>query len=517
MSLLAALGFSTAGTRTDSPETDPIRPAQPGQGRCQMLWRSTAWLLGAILLMSGCGGDSDNSADDDAQSAPPASVPASTTTSVPASTTTSAPANPTTTTTPANTTTTPPASSTTTTTNTTPTNTTTTTTAGLPTNTTTSTPELHEEAPLLFDLVVADGEWYAGAEGDPLRATVRNGPGDSYDEAAMITVPRLVIEGTGAVRTDDRGVGWRELLLGLERTGWVEADRLEINFAAQTSYFDDPCATEGAPEGPAPISGASGVSDSEARADHVAQMWHLIGPGCDRLHIALGTAWDYDSSGPLAAGVPDDLGVEAFGTWARITIPGLDSARADAAAEQSWNLTSIVARSTDGTVIIDVYAPRPSLFAARALRDPARLLVDAIPAAGNGNGSPPPATPQLHASQSSFVAWPGGLDAQSPTEVALPLTVRGYSRWFEAAGSVEIQHADRTPSTATVTGPQVFNPGTGSKWGLTATDWLEAWGTFEFTIDNLEPGEYRLLVGEYPPIDDSYFVGVTIPLGVLAP
>ena len=364
---------------------------------------------------------------------------------------------------------------------------------------------------------MADGEWYARDGGDSLRATIRSGPGTDYDEAAMITVPRRVIEGTGAVLTDDRGVGWRELLWGFGRTGWVEADRLEINRTAQTSYFDDPCATDGAAEGPAPISGATGVGDSEGRVDHVAQIWHLLGPGCDRLHIAFGTAWDYDSGGPLAAAVPEDLSVEAFGTWARISVAGLDAARLDAASEQSWNLASVVARSTDGAVVIDVYAPQPSLFAAQKLRDPARLLVDVIPATNNGDGSPFPATPQLHASSSSFVAWPGELDEQNPTKVALPLTVRGYSRWFESAGIVEILHADGTAATATVTGPQTFNPGTGSSWGLTATGWLEAWGTFEFTIDNLEPGEYRLLVGEYPPIDDSSFVGVTIPFVVLAP
>ena len=189
-------------------------------------WRSTAWLLGAILLMSGCGGDSGDSADDGAQSVPP--------TSVSPSTTTSAPANPETSTALADTTTT-----------TTAVLPSTTTTAGIPSTTTTTAPERHEEAPLLFDLVVADDEWYPGTGADPLRATVRSGPGASYDEATMIEVPRPVIEGTGAVRTDDRGVAWRELRLGYARTGWVEADRLEINFAAQTSYFDDPCATEG--------------------------------------------------------------------------------------------------------------------------------------------------------------------------------------------------------------------------------------------------------------------------------
>ena len=465
-------------------------------------WNSTAWLVGVILLMSSCGGDSDNSADDNSLSAPDTTA-ADTTAPEPTTTTTST-------------------EPTTTTTSEPPTTTAAPTTAAAPTTTTTAAPtttepEWHQEAPLLFDLLVADSEWYARDGSDSLRATVRSGPGIDYDEAAMITVPRLVIEGTGAVLTDDRGVGWRELLLGIGRTGWVEADRLEINRTAQTSYFDDPCATDGAAEGPAPISGATGVGDSEGRVDHVAQIWHLLGPGCDRLHIAFGTAWDYDSGGPLAAAVPEDLSVEAFGTWARISVPGLDAARLDAASEQSWNLVSIVARSTDGAVVIDVYAPQPSLFAAQKLRDPARLLVDVIPAANNGDSSPSPALTQLHASSSSFVAWPGELDERNPTKVALPLTVRGYSRWFESAGIVEIQHADGTPATATVTGPQTFNPGTGSRWGLTATDWLEAWGTFEFTIDNIEPGEYRLLVGEYPPIDDSSFVGVTIPFAVLAP
>ena len=474
-------------------------------------WNSTAWLFGVILLMSSCGGDSDNRADDISPSAPDTTAPDPTTTT----TSTEPPTTTTTTTEPPTTTTTEPPSTTTTeppsTTTTEPPATTTTEPPA------TTEPEWHQEAPLLFDLLVADSEWYARDGGDPLRATVRSGPGIDYDEAAMITVPRLVIEGTGAVLTDDRGVGWRELLLGIERSGWMEADRMEINRTAQTSYFDDPCATDGAAEGPAPISGATGVSDSEARVDHVAQMWHLLGPGCDRLHIAFGTAWDYDSGGPLASAVPKDLSVEAFDTWARISVAGLDAARLDAASEQSWNLASVVARSTDGAVVIDVYAPQPSLFAAQKLRDPARLLVDVIPATNNGNGSPLATNPQLHASSSSFVAWPGELDERNPTKVSLPLTVRGYSRWFESAGIVEIQHADGTAATATVTGPQTFNPGTGSRWGLTATDWLEAWGTFEFTIDNLEPGEYRLLVGEYPPIDDSSFVGVTIPFAVLAP
>ena len=465
------------------------------------------WLVATILVLSACGDDSGDSADEATQTTP--------TTSAPSSTTTTRTTEPDTTTTM---TTLAPA---------------TTTTAAPPTTTTTE-PERHEEAPILFDLVVSDADWGAEPGTDPLRATIRSGPGYSNEAAAMIAVPRRVMEGTGAVRSDEQGVAWRELSLGLGRTGWVEADRLEINFAAQTSYFDDPCATEGASQGLSPISGD--VSDNEGPADHVAQVWHLIGPGCDRLHIAFGTEWDYASGGSLAAVSPEGVTVDAFGTWARITVPGLEAARSDAAAENSWNLSSVVARGTDRTLFIDVYAPGPSLFAAHVLRDPARLLVDVIPA-GDGHGPPPADTLQLHAgpgslpeseteptdavrlraSPASMVVWPGPLETQNPREVSLPLVVRGYSRWFEAGGVVELENADGTAAFATVTGSQVFNPGTDSSWGLTATDWLESWGTFEFTIDNIEPGEYQLLVGEYPPIDDNDFIGVTIPIRVLAP
>ena len=212
------------------------------------LWRSTAGLVSAILLMPSCAGDPGNNADDSAGSVPTTSGAPATTLPEQTGTTTSI-APPTTTTT----STTPP---TTTTTSTTPPTTTTTTSIAPPTTTsteppTTTEPEWHQEAPLLFDLLVADSEWLR-----PRRRRLScarpfaPGPGTDYDEAAMITVPRRVIEGTGATRTDDRGVGWRELLWGFGRTGWVEADRLEINRTAQTSYFDDPCATDGAAEGP---------------------------------------------------------------------------------------------------------------------------------------------------------------------------------------------------------------------------------------------------------------------------
>ena len=105
--------------------------------------------------------------------------------------------------------------------------------------------------------------------------------------------------------------------------------------------------------------------------------------------------------------------------------------------------------------MIDVYAPPAvTVRSIQRLSNPARLLVDVIPAPGTGDAPSAPPTLQLHASSSSFVVWPGELDLRNPAKVALPLTVRGYSRWFESAGIVEIHHPDGTAATAAVTGPQ---------------------------------------------------------------
>ena len=383
-------------------------------------------------------------------------------------------------------------------------------------------PERHEEAPLLFDLLLADREWSSAADGDPLRATVRSGPGTFYEIATMVEVPRRVIEGTGAIRTDESGVAWRELKLGYERTaGWKRT------VWKSTSRRRRPTSTTPARPRVRRGSGTGQRDDQRERyrgagipcgAD-VAP----FGPGCDRLHIALGDDWAY-SGGALATAVPDGVTVEAFGTWARITIPGLNSARFDADAEQGWDLTSIVARAADGRVVIDVYAPQPSLFAAHVLSQPARVLVDAIPAESDGGGSLSPAGQQLYDNLSDLVAvaWPGALNAENPFAVALPLTVRGYSRWFESVGNIELQHADGTPATATVSGPQVFRPGRSSNWAVTANDYSVIWGTFEFVLDDIEPGEYRLKVGEYDMSEETAsgemeFLGVTIPFVVLEP
>ena len=383
-----------------------------------------------------------------------------------------------------------------------------------------TTPELerHEEAPHLFDVIGSP------SAPDIAEVVVRSGPGVEYDEVSRIAVPRPVMEGTGIVLTDESGTPWRELLVRQNLTGWLDWNYLEINTGAQVSSYDFPCAVDGLVQGPVPVEYGSGDSgeNGPGPADHIAQMWQLIGPGCDRLHIALGTEWDYASGGRLAGSVPAGVTVEAFGEWARITVPGLVGARSDATEDDEWRLAAYAAIATgDGGIVVDVHAPQPSVFAARVLSSPARLIVDVIPAVPDSDTSAPPAEP-IRLLTGRFVAVPfaAPFDDDGVAGVTLPLTIRGYSRWFESAGDIILEHADGGPATATVTGSQVVNPGPGNRWGVTATGWLEAWGVFEFTVEDIEPsvtGEYRLFVGEclyQEGSGDCRLEGVTIPIRV---
>jgi len=269
---------------------------------------------------------------------------------------------------------------------------------------------------------------------------------------------------------------------------------------------------------------ASGTADREA--DHIAQMWQFIGPGCDRLHVALGTDWDYGSDTcEQASEAPGHVAAEAFGNWTGITFPGLTGARFDAVLDDTWNLTALAARTAEGEIAVDVYAPAPSEFAVRALSDPARLLIDVIPTEDIPSEDIPTedvsdaataAALKLFAGRNTIVPLDAPSDV-STVEVKLPWTVRGYSRWFEATGNVQLHFADGSPALGSVTGGLVVNPGTNTDWGVSATDYISAWGVFEFRIEAVAPppegatNEYHLLISGYQADEDAEFEGVTIP------
>ena len=224
--------------------------------------------------------------------------------------------------------------------------------------------------------------------------------------------------------------------------------------------------------------------------------------------IALGADFEFDDASPLASVVPSDVSVEALGTWVRVTLPGIESARFDA-SEDVADATVVVARTTEGVLVTDIHAGAPGEYFARFLSDPARVVVDILPA----NAAAAIVAP-------SIVGEAVILAEEPPPLVDLPFTVTGYSRWFEATGVVEIRRLHKEPGFgevvgAVVRGDLVIEPGAGTLWGIMATDWLDAWGTFTFELDGLGAGSYELFIGECRTLeggDSCEDVGVYLPV-----
>ena len=228
---------------------------------------------------------------------------------------------------------------------------------------------------------------------------------------------------------------------------------LTLNEQAPVPFADYPCSGFGTRAGELARSGPS-ASD----ADHVPQIWQVAWPDCTRLVIALGSDFEFDGSSPLAAEVPADISVQAFGTWARVTLQGIQLARGDA-SEDLGDLTVLVARSLEGDFVVDARTGGPAEFFAQFLANPARIVIDILPANVAAVVLAPP------------VVGDGVVMAEAlPPAVGLPVTINGYSRWFEAGGTVVVRRLDKEPGvgevvSARVTGDFVVNPGTGTEWG----------------------------------------------------
>lgn len=370
-----------------------------------------------------------------------------------------------------------------------------------PTSTTTTVP-LATTSPIspdtfatqLFDLTgIGEGSVSAYA-----------GAGTSFEAALELRAGTRLLEATG--RTDESidGTVWRELSAGT-RSVWVDDAFLMPVAGISVAIADDPCSSFGTPTGELARSGPASSS-----ADHVAQIWQQPAAACTRLVIALGEDFAFDGSGPLADDVPADVSVEGFGSMARITMPGVAFGRFDA-TEDFGELTVLVARNADGSLHVDVLAGAPSEFFARFLDDPARIVLDVLPA---NVAAASLAAPIL--GEGVVLAVP------PPPEVRLPLSVSGYSRWFEATGTLVVRRQADVAGTgevvaAVVTGDSVVGEARGAAWGITSTDWIDAWGTFAFEIDGLAPGRYEIFIGECRSLEDGdgcQEVGIHLPITV---
>jgi hypothetical protein len=128
-----------------------------------------------------------------------------------------------------------------------------------------------------------------------------------------------------------------------------------------------------------------------------------------------------------------------------------------------------VVRGQDGNLFVDFHLRHPALARVEISASPARILIDL-----EAGGDPYPSTPAVGTLTVVIEPITG--------TVAMPLTVEGYSRTFEANVVARIRQ-EGTLVAETFT---------------TAADWSETWGSFFFEIDAPVTGLFELFIGEDP-------------------
>ncbi len=326
------------------------------------------------------------------------------------------------------------------------------------------------------------------------------------------------IKTTGEGATDATGLAWREVVLTAGLTGWLPADVAVPTAGAQIDFAAMPCRTDGIAAGEvvlggdAPANAQQSAGPQPNRGIAIAQMWQVRGPACDRIALVFAEG-DYSPTGELLTVVPGQVTLSANDSSARLRIDGVSQARFAADYDLGRfddSVAAVTGRTPDDEVVVELFAPRSSTFALTALADPARVLIDVARAASaesQAAGEPRFGEPRFGEPVPAAIANASVTLIVDPTDGAtltadgtivvdeLPATLRGYARWFEANGSAQLATADLEAVTGRVTGPSVWTEPVGDSWGLTVNDYVDAPGSFTFTLEEAPVQASWLFVG----------------------
>ena len=228
--------------------------------------------------------------------------------------------------------------------------------------------------------------------------------------------------------------------------------------------------------------------------------------------ITFGRDFDFDRDleGALepAAGVPEHVAVVVELASLGVRLPESVIAAATTATD-SFQLEDGFAdilffrRASSGFGLAALFE---SNRAARVtvLSDPGQLVIDTIDApTGTGLDLAP------LAGGLTVLRRPINVDVNGPPPEP-PIVVAGFSRPFEASGVAVLRSAPLEGEPAGSGDPVaadwsggVLGGSCGSQYGFMTTDYIEAWGAFEFSIEALAPGTYELFVGEFSAQDGS--------------
>jgi hypothetical protein len=223
---------------------------------------------------------------------------------------------------------------------------------------------------------------------------------------------------------------------------------------------------------------ASGGSSYEA--DTVLAVRYGAHEGYERVVLDLGTGDE------PAASMPEWTLMSSTGSGLlRVTLPSMSrTAVSDGTLGDALLQSFYVVRAPEGGMFVDVFARKAFAYRVLELSDPARLVVDFR---SEGSDVRPPVV--------------GGdtvlVEPRAGAQIGNPLTVRGYSRNFEASNTIALEDSrGRAVIQRTVL----------------SNDWTSTWGYFEATLD-LPPfgGKGTLRVGTESARDGT-FDGVEVPV-----
>ena len=242
-------------------------------------------------------------------------------------------------------------------------------------------------------------------------------------------------------------------------------------------------------------------------ADHVYSMRHGTDGDCSRLVITLGSGyspeagWDFIETDIRPA---DSLPATGLANEERMTIgwSDLEGARQEAMQVATPHGPILVTMDESGNfaVVFTFPVTQPNY---RTVPEEGRLVLDY--------------QPYLDATVNTLdalVVAPPPVIVPASDVIPDPIVyVEGWARPFEATLGIELRLISGLPVLAEGDFSGSFlGDVTDSRYAVTTTAWVDAWGHFDFQITGLDPGEYSLFLfsdGEEEP--QGITVAFTIP------
>ncbi len=292
----------------------------------------------------------------------------------------------------------------------------------------------------------------------------------------------------------------------------------ETSVAVATTFVPDPSSTTtsfvpavctfGAEE--LDVSDTAESTAVESNADHVSGVAVKRSPGCGRVVIDLGTEFSYDIPGPAANTVPAGTSVSVVDSTLRVQLadtPNVSFSEVDPDVGDDAILARMPGSSRQLEVVVFPNGEFTA-FSAEFLDNPARVIVDFSEQPLMTAATVVPLLFGDVIIESISANTTGSADA-------LPGTVfSGFARPFEAQLEVMIEDQSGNPIAVTCgTGCYITDQPT-EQLGVPTTDWVDAWGEFEFTVTDLQSGLYTIrLSSDAGAVESATWVEMPFVIG----